>query len=250
MDRFARLEFGDTAPKKRPDGEPIRDAEYFYKEAYKYWFAAEFELALRNFSRVLEENSSVFGAWSGQIVALIELGEYPEAVVWADKALESFPEHPELLALKAVAYSRDAKFEKAIAFSDNSVAKNDITPRVWLARAEVLLNRKSNVAENCISKAISLAGKQGPVVKLEAARLLRRKRKYSNAIEYLNEVIQIVPRSALAWYELGCCQAKLGLSQAKASLGQCCQLSPEWNEPKRQLRRIESRGFFGRLFRG
>ncbi len=250
MDRFTRLEFGDTAGKKGSQGEPVRNAEYFYKEAYKYWFAAEFELALRNFSRVLEEDSSIFGAWSGQIVALIELGEYPEAIVWADKALESFPEHPELLALKAVAYSRNAKFEKAIAFSDNSVTKNDVTSRVWLARAEVLLNRRSNVAENCISKAISSAGEQGPVIKLEAARLLKRRHKYSQAIEYLNEVIQSVPKSALAWYELGCCQAKLGLAQAKVSFEQCCQLSPDWDEAKRQLKRVNNRGFFRRLFGG
>ena len=250
MDRFTRLEFGDTAPKKRPDGETIRNAEYFYKEAYKYWFAADYELALRNFSRVLEENSSVFGAWSGQIVSLIELREYPEAIMWADKALEYFPEHPELLALKAVAYSRDAKFEKAIAFSDNSVMKNDVTPRVWLARAEVLLNRKSSVAENCISKAISSAGEQGPVIKLEAARLLKRKHKYTQAIEYLNEVIQAVPKSALVWYELGCCQAELGLAQAKVSFEQCCNLSPDWDEAKRRLKRVKNQGFFRRLFRG
>ncbi|MBN2455327.1 MAG: tetratricopeptide repeat protein [Sedimentisphaerales bacterium] len=248
MDRFTRLEFGDKAPKKGPDGEPVRDAEYFYKNAYRYWFAADFELALRNFSRVLEEDSSIFGAWSGQITALIELGEHPEAIVWADKALESFPEHPELLALKAVAYSRDAKFEKAIAYSDNSVSKNDVTPIVWLARAEVLLHRKSPVAENCISKAVGCGGELGPFIKLEAARLLRRKHRYSKAIAYLNEVVQSVPKSALAWYELGCCQAKLGLPQAKVSLEQCCQLRPDWAEAKRELKHAESRGFLRKLF--
>lgn len=248
MDRFTRLEFDDKPPKKGPDGEPIRDAEYFYKNAYRYWFAADFELALRNFSRVLEENSSIFGAWSGQTMALIELGEYPEAVIWADKALDLFPEHPELLALKAVAYSRDAKFEKAIAYSDNSVSKSDVTARVWLARAEVLLNRKSPVAENCISKAVSAAGELGPVVKLDAARLLRRKRRYTKAISYLNEVIQAVPKSALAWFELGCCQAKLGLPQAKVTFEQCCNLRPDWLEPQKELKRISKSGIFRRLF--
>ena len=42
----------------------------------------------------------------------IELGEYREAGVWADKALELSPEHPELLALKALACVRDAKRDR------------------------------------------------------------------------------------------------------------------------------------------
>ncbi len=250
MDRFTRLEFGDSKPKKRPGGEPVRDAEYLYKKAYQYWFAADFELALRNFSRVIEEDSSFFNAWSGQIVALIELGEYPEAILWADKALEFFPEHSELFALKAVSYSRDAKYEKAIAFSDNAVSKENVTPRVWLSRAEVLLHRKSAVAENCISKAMKNCAQQDPVIKLEAARLLRRKRKYSKAIQFLNDVVQKVPKSALAWYELGCCQSKMGLPQAKVSLEQCCLLRPDWIEAKKEFKRAGKRGIFRRLFGG
>ena len=88
---------------------------------------------------------------------LIELGEYKEATVWVDKALEMFPEHPELLAAKAVACARDGRMEKAIAYSDNSISKDNVTSIVWLARAEVLFNRKSSIAQNCISKAVIAA---------------------------------------------------------------------------------------------
>jgi len=249
MDRFSQLEFGEVSPeRKRHQGEPVRDAGYFHKEALKYWLAGDFELALRNYSRVLEQDSTAFDAWVGQVLMLLELGEFHEAIVWADKALELFPEHPELLAVKAVACCRDSKMEKAIAYSDNSISKDNITSRVWLARAEVLLNRKSSIAENCISKAISIAGNMAPVVKLEAARLLRKKGGYSAAICHLNEVVKVFPKSALAWYELGCCQSKLGLSQAKATLEQSLKLRPDWNVAKSALARCD-RGFFTRLFR-
>lgn len=250
MDRFSQLEFGEKKPeRKRSQGEPIRDADYFHKEALKYWLAGDFEIALRNYSRVLERNNTVFDAWVGQVLMLIELGEYHEAVVWADKALELFPEHPELLAVKAVACCRDAKPEKAIAYSDNSISKENITSRVWLARAEVLLNRKSSIAENCISKAISIAGNMAPITKLEAARLLRRKGCYSAAIGHLNDVVKVFPKSALAWYELGCCQAKLGRSEAKATLEQSLRLRPDWDRAKTALAKCSERGFFSKLFR-
>jgi tetratricopeptide (TPR) repeat protein len=250
MDRFSQLEFGEVSPEpKHPPGEPIRDADYSRKEALKYWLAGDFELALRNYSRVLEKDNTAFDAWVGQVLMLIELGEYHEAVVWADKALEMFPEHPELLAVKAVACCRDAKMEKAIAYSDNSISRDNITPRVWLARAEVLLNRKSSVAENCISKAVSIAGNTSPIVKLEAARLLKKKGIYSTAIGYLNDVVKVFPKSALAWYELGCCQSKLGLSEAKATLEQSLRLRPDWDIAKTALARCSNRGFFGKLFK-
>lgn len=250
MDRFTQLEFDEKKPeRKRSQGEPIRDADYFHKEALKYWLAGDFELALRNYSRVLERNNTVFDAWVGQVLMLIELGEYHEAVVWADKALELFPEHPELLAVKAVACYRDAKPEKAIAYSDNSISKENITSRVWLARAEVLLNRKSSIAENCISKAISIAGNMAPITKLEAARLLRKKGCYSAAIGHLNDVIKVFPKSALAWYELGCCQVKLGRSEAKETLKQSLRLRPGWDRAETALAKCSKMGFFGKLFR-
>ena len=210
MDRFSQLEFGEHLPREGSHGEQIRDADYFIKEAMRYWLSGDYELGLRNYSRALEKNSAVFQAWVGQVLMLIELEEYPEAQLWADKALELFPEHPELLAVKAVACSRDSNMEKAIAYSDNSITKDNLTARVWLGRAEVLLKRKSAVAENCISKAIAISGKMVPVVKLESGRLLRKKGCYSAAISVLNDVVRVLPKSALAWYELGCCQAKLG----------------------------------------
>ena len=250
MDRFSQLEFEEKKPeRKRSRGEPIRDADYFHKKALKYWLAGDFELALRNYSRALEQNNTLFDAWVGQVLMLIELGEYKESLVWADKALELFPEHPELLAVKAVACCRDAKLEKAIAYSDNSIGKNNITPRVWLARAEVMLDRKSPVTDNCISKAISIAGNRQAVIKLEAARLLRKKGSYSAAIGHLNDVVKVFPKSALGWCELGCCQSKLGLPQAKATLEQSLRLRPGWREAETALGRCRGGGFFGRLFR-
>lgn len=229
-------------------GEPIRDAEYFHREAVKYWLAANYELALRHYARALEQNRALFEAWAGQVLMLIELGEYPEARMWADKALELFPEHPELLALKATACARDAKMEEAVAYSDNAVGKDNLTPRVWLARAELFLRRKGPIAEGCINKALACAGQQLPVIKLEAGRLLARTRSYVLATQYLKDAVQGLPRSPLAWYELGCCQSRLGLAEAVHSLEQSHALRPDWDLPKRMLRKVSKRGFFRGLF--
>ena len=252
MKRFSKLEFGSKSHSrqgKAGQGEPIRDAEYFYNEAMRYWLGGDYELALRNFSRSLEQNNSFYQSWHGQVLMLIELGEYNEANVWADKALELFPEHPELLAAKALACVRDGRMEKALAYSDNSVSKENATARVWLARAEILLNRKSGIAENCISKAVSLSGNMGPVISLEAGRLLNSKGNYCNALEHLQTAVKGLPKSALAWYSLGYCQAKLGRSEAKTTLQQSLELRPGWDKAKMALTKCSSSGFFGRIFK-
>ncbi len=250
MNRFSQLEFGDDEAKrgKKASGTPVRDAEYYRKEALKYWLAADYEIALRHYSRVLEQNPAIFEAWAGQVLMLIELGEYREAGVWADKALESFPEHPELLALKGLACARDAKMNEAIAYSDNSVGKDNLTSRVWLVRAEVFLHRRGAIAESCIDKAVALAGPLGPIIKLEAGRLLLNKRNHVHALTYLQEAVQSLPQAPLAWYELGRCQAALGLPEATRSLEQCTNLRPDWDEPKAALAKFRRRGLFRRLF--
>jgi tetratricopeptide (TPR) repeat protein len=253
MRRFSRLEFGDKGDggtaKPASGGEEMRDAEYFQKQALRYQLAGDFEISMRNYSRALEQDHTFYPGWLGQVMMLIELGELREADVWADKALEMFPEHPELLAAKAVACARDGKMDKAIAYSDNSISKENVTSTVWLARAEVLLNRKSSIAHNCISKALSAAmGEEGSMIRLQAGRLLNRKGDCAGALQYLRAVVDELSKSALVWYELGFAQAKLGRPEAGMSFEQAIKLHPNWRQAEDALRRFNNRGFFSKLF--
>ena len=252
MRRFSRLEFGDKGDggtaNRASGGEEMRDAEYFQKQALRYQLAGDFEIALRNYSRALEQNSTFYPGWLGQVMMLIELCEYKEAAVWVDKALEMFPEHPELMAAKAVACARDGKMDKAIAYSDNSINKENVTSTVWLARAEVLLNRKSSIAQNCISKALNAAGEDKAMVQLQAARLLNRNGDCAGALQYLRKVVDELPKSALAWYELGFAQAQLGRPEAKISFEQAIKLHQNWRLAEDALHKFSNRGFFSRFF--
>jgi tetratricopeptide (TPR) repeat protein len=249
MNRFSSLEFGDADKSGgKASGQPIRDARYFLDQAHLRYLAGEFEQALRDFSRALEKNSAAFAGWIGQLRMLLELEEYPETLVWADRALELFPEHPDLLAAKALACFRDARPDKALEYSDNAVARENTTPLAWLARAEVMMKSKPRIAESCISKALSSAGAQVDQIRLEAGRLLSRHRKYSAAIEHLRMATRDFPKSPLAWLELGCCQAALGFrSEALAALEQSQHLRPRW--PRADKAHAEARrGKLGRIF--
>src|SRR6266542_2665285 len=101
MSRFDNLEFNEQSG-DRPEGS-LKDESSYLQDAHDAFRQGQFELALRAYAKVLEFNPDNAGAWSGQVRMLIELGEFEDAKVWADKALERFPQDPELLAAKAVA---------------------------------------------------------------------------------------------------------------------------------------------------
>jgi len=245
MGRFSRLEFGDSKPSGTARADQLlSDADHFLQEARRYWLAGDFEVALRNFCRALEQDRTRIEGWSGQVLMLIELGEYKEADLWAAKALELFPEHPDLLGLRAIALARDARPRHAIQYSDKAVAVERPTAWAWLARAEIFKQKADAIVLGCISKAIAAAGNDLTTVKLQAGRILRERRAYPEAISYLTDVVSAIPTAGLAWFELGCCQQAIGLPQAKASLEQALRINPQFVPAKRAINRLEK----GRLF--
>ena len=163
MSRFNNLEFGDESQEHSPwQGALVKDESYYVSEARAAFENGEFEFALRLYSKVLEFNPQNIVAWAGQVRMLIELDEFKEARLWAEKALERFPHEPELLAAKAVALGREGDLEEALACSDAAVEQRGDTPYVWLARGDVLLARKEARADYCFDRPSSSPGTTRP----------------------------------------------------------------------------------------
>src|ERR1051326_3034832 len=138
MSRFGNLEFGSAQEQSRTGETPAKTGGYYLQEAQTAFENGQFEKSLRGYAKVLEFNSQSAVAWTGQVRSLIELGEFREALVWADKALASFPNEPELLAAKAVSLARVGDLQGALSYSDAAVESQTSTPYIWLARGDVL----------------------------------------------------------------------------------------------------------------
>ena len=251
MSRFESLEFED-APRSRakaPPGKPVHDAAYFQQVADNEFRIGHLESALRNYSRALEQDSTVFACWLGQVRVLIELAEYKEAVIWSDKALEMFPDHPELLAVKAVACVRTGDLQKAMAYTDNALLQKGATPYVWLARAEVLLAERSKMARHCFTQGLARCGNVDDKARLHLgiANLLRRYRHYTDALPHAKEAVEALPSDPAAWLELGLCQGALGLGDAGFSLEQALALNPACEEARQTLTASDQGGFGRRV---
>ncbi len=248
MSRFGNLEFGsESEDQPRKVSGAVKDADYYLAEARAAFENGNFESALRLYSKVLEFNPQSAAAWTGQVRMLIELGEYREAKLWADKALDRFPHEPELLAAKAVALARSGDLQGALVFSDSSIEERGDTPYVWLARGDVLLARDEKRAEYCLEKALLLAPRDWFVAWL-AARIRYFYQQFALAMKLLQQAVEWKADHFLLWLELGQCQQALGLvGAAKDSFGLVRELNPDCREISVKLARLSEVGFWARL---
>lgn len=247
MSRFSNLEFGDES-EGLSENEPIlKDEAYFLAEANTAFENGKFEHGLRAYAKVLEFNPKNAIAWTGQVRMLIELKEFREAKLWADKALESFPHESELLAAKAVALGRIGDLKAALAFSDASIEERGNTPYIWLARADVLLARKEKRAEFCFNKALALAPRDWFFHWL-ASRIYFFYEKFSLALQMIQRALSLDSGRGIIWLQLGYCQSALGLvSEAENSFEQVQQLDPSCSEAEIALKKLPEVGSWTRI---
>jgi tetratricopeptide (TPR) repeat protein len=250
MSRFFNLEFGGESEDQSPRQQKalVKDEAYYFTQALTAFENADFKGALRFYSKVLEFNPQAAAAWTGQVRALIELGEFREARLWADKALDRFPADPELLAAKAVALGRDGDLQGALVFSDASIEERGDTPYVWLARGDVLLARAESRADYCFEKAQLLAPKDWFVAWL-AARIRHYYRQFALALKLLQQAVEWNAGHFVLWLELGQCQQALGLvGPARLSLAQARQLNPQCGEASLALVRLSQTSLWSVLY--
>jgi tetratricopeptide (TPR) repeat protein len=226
MSRFNNLEFGNQYHEQSSASAIHKDGAYYLNEARKAFEHGRFEEALRSYAKVLEFDPHCVAAWTGQVRMLIELKEFREAKLWADKALESFPNEADLLAAKAVALARSGDLVGALTFSDAAVETQGNTPYVWLARGDVLLARSERRADFCFEKALALAA-QDWFVHWLACRIYYYYQKFSRALQLAQKALEIDAARAAVWLQFGRCQLALGLPQpAGQSFARARELDP------------------------
>ena len=249
MSRFINLEFSDESDHQLgADGKPlVKDEAYYLAGAQTAFEENNFEQGLRLYSKVLEFNPANAVAWTGQVRMLIELGEFREAKLWADKALEKFPNAPELLAAKAVALGRSGDLQGALAFSDASIEERGDTPYIWLARGDVLLARSEKRAEYCLEKALVLASRDW-FTTLLAARIRMYYKQFILALKLTQQAVELRADHFLLWLEHGRCQLALGMVRgAENSFRQARQLNPASQDVTEALQSLSRTGLLTRL---
>ncbi|MDX2133109.1 MAG: tetratricopeptide repeat protein [Planctomycetota bacterium] len=231
--RFSRLEFGsrEEPPSEAPlhttdksqEGTLTRSADHFLAQATRANRRGEFESALQLYTRALREDRSRIVAWVGQVQMLVELGEYGEARLWSDKALEAFRSNGDLLAAKAQACLRVGDTRAAQICSDASVQAAGSGPFRWASRGETLLAQGQPRARDCFDKCIAEPAADW-FDRIVIARIYLYHHKPAAALEFASHAVGLAPAEPYAWTVRAKCLFDLG-ETGKAE--ECCRRALE-----------------------
>jgi len=251
MSRFEWLEIpkGD-GPAGGPREDPAGVDERRYLElADAKCRAGELETALRYYSRALDQDLRLEPAWIGQVLCLIDLGEFREAVTWADKALELCPGSAGLCALKGLAWGRLGELEKAKGFSDASLRSGDPGALAWWARGDILMSENVRNAGFCFRKALELSKEDGALLLRIGCSYMSAGRAHQ-ARPYLLRARNLQPENPRAWYWLGvACEESGQEGEAGQCFDRALELRPEIPELQEAHARIARLGPLDRFWK-
>lgn len=252
--RFSNLEFREEQrPKQELEVKAVASTPPNHlNKAHEEHRWGNYESALRLYTRCLEENRRVIPAWVGQVQMLVLLGEYREARLWADKALELFKGNGDLLAAKGQACVRLRDFGAAYQACDAALQAPGSSPWRWEARGELLLAKNNGQYDTCFRKA--LAESQADWFdRVVIARMLVFHKRFAAACNYLKEALEREAAYAYGWFELGECQAAMALTgAAETSFQRALELRPGLAVARRALDELDGgsmRSWLGGLIR-
>tara|TARA_R100001132_G_scaffold27573_1_gene35741 strand:- start:5160 stop:5945 length:786 start_codon:yes stop_codon:yes gene_type:complete len=249
--RFDKLEFG-PAPEDSGNEAPLpveKDFSYWFREADTNRRIGQYENALRYYSRALEEDKAQVLAWVGQVQMLVLLSEYPQARLWSQKALELFPNNPDLLSAQSQAECRLGNISTALKLSDAALLQRGESAYQWQVRAELSVATKKTGDIPSFDKA-ELANRDW-LVSLESSIIYLFYDCYSKAQQRARVAVEKAPDACYCWYIMGVCGQKLGfIESAQRNYSRCLELSPHHREAEQRLFEINQSGWsVGRLLR-
>lgn len=253
MSRFRNLEFDAHGREESgQDHEERRDAVFWKNKADAEYRNSWYDNALRFYARSLEMDVSQIPAWVGQTRCLIWLGEYPEAEVWSNKALERFKENGDLVAALAQCNCRMRRFGPAQELSDRAMKASGDSAYRWTARGEVLLARKQSTAEYCFQRAVQQDGHWSTSLEIGAVCVFW---DYAaKAVPWLRKATEAAPEEPVVWLQLARAQRKLRqVAAARRTLQECLKIAPGNRLVHAELAELEhqsdERSWFGKIRR-
>jgi tetratricopeptide (TPR) repeat protein len=248
MPRFNNLELDPTPDdpgearlrKEGDDGD--RDERYWLRLADQNRRQGHHDNALRYYSRALELDKSLVQAWLGQVQMLIALDEYPEAELWARKALELFRNQGDLLAGRSQALARLGDRSEALALCDSALKQEGQSAYRWMARGDLLVSQRGDMDRHCFDKAVLLD--KDWLVPLEIAAIYMHYRVPGKALAWIRQAAEQAADNPYVWYRKACCELALDLDDAaRKSLRRSLQLAPNYAEAGQALADLDNRGW-------
>jgi len=238
MGRSSYLEFEEARELVGGNGEveaPVRDEIFYLDRAKGAMILAEYAIALKYYSRALSFHKGSEPAWMGQCLALLDLGEFSEADLWADRGLAYCPGSGPLFAIRACAMARRGMQGKAMGFIDRALQTKRDHWLIWLGRGETLtMQGKIKNVDHCISKALEAGGEDRAYILRRAGEMLVLYNHARAALFYLRKAQQEAPDQPLNNLRLAqACKTLNRNKEARHYVEMCLVKRPDLQEAQR-----------------
>jgi predicted Zn-dependent protease len=165
--------------------------------------------------------------------------------LWARKALETFPDNPQLIAMRSIGLFRMGHRQEGHDLNDMALERSGESDTVWLARAEVMMQQQRLAAEECLNHARRCTDCE-PILLLRAGSACLRHNRLQLGVNQLDALLAS-HQSARGWYLLGELRKRLGLvDAARVAYEQAATLAP-LNMSYKQAVRSADPGILGRI---
>lgn len=262
MGRFSKLETDKNstpqeavgqrrAGESRPTAsEPVYDAPYYVNAGIQHYFSGDLKRALQLFSRATQVDRANLEGWAWQLLTLISLKQYKEAMVWVLRALELFPQDARIISLQGLAFAHQGMAQRGLQCSDYAIQQNASDPYVWLWRGQILLLAENPNAEFCMGKAMESRRSDEWIIPALIGLAYLDQRNFARAASFLETAVQEVPQNDYLWTQLGIARERLGLMQkALECYETAVRLTPKNRVAQERLVRITQSPWLARILR-
>jgi tetratricopeptide (TPR) repeat protein len=157
-------------------------------------------------------------------------GDYHNALVWSDKAIQIDPNDAITWYNKGVALGRLGRDEEAIRSYDRAIQIDPNYGDAWDNKGIALTNLgRYDEAIKSFDRAIQLGTTNGAITWYNKGVALGRLNRYSEAIQYFDRAIQIDPNNAFAWDNKAWALNELGrYNEAIQCIDRAIQIDPNY----------------------
>ncbi len=228
--------------------ELVYDARYYCAQAEEAFFAGDYRRALQLYSRAVQREAASLEGWTGQIFALLALGEKREALAWINRGLTILPEQPRIISLQGLVFAHMGSTNRGLQCSDYAMAQGAADPYVWLCRGEILTLASNPNALFCMEKAMECRHAGEWQIPAHIGLFYLDQRTWPLAEKYLAQAVAEMSTFAPLWYRLGVAQLRMAKTEAaRQSLETALRLQPNLRGARDELEALTRSPWLARV---
>lgn len=245
MGRFDKLETQEAREQPEMALMPEKEVaeivtfDSLFRQGEIHFYEGDYRKAHQLYARATQEDSTRREPWIGQALSLLMQGEKRDALIWAKRAAELFPEDSDILAVQGLAFGLQGMTKRALDTLEYAAGRGAAGPLLWFCRGWALLEQDNANWKACFQRAETECGGDWKTAQ-RMGLVLMQYRKWALARSYLEKAAAQRSDNAFLWHQLGLALRRLGFpGKALEAQQRCLELQENHNAAQREIQKLK-----------